>query len=85
MVDADPRTRGGGYQDKNVRGFVHKTGGHSDQQSMTWTNLLAKLSLTMPSPSITASSDKATVNFGKGLREDELRYLYGLIKRKITE
>jgi hypothetical protein len=54
---------------------------------MGGTKLLAKLSLIIkpPGPSITASSDKATVNFGKGLREDELRYLYALIKRKITE
>jgi hypothetical protein len=47
--------------------------------------LIAKLFFTVPGPSITASSDKATVNFGKGLGEDELRYLYALIKKKIMD
>ena len=85
MVDADPKTPESRYQDKDVLGPTRKPGGYSDQQPMTGANLLAKLSLTVPGPSITASSDKATVNFGKGLREDELHYLYALISRKITE
>jgi hypothetical protein len=84
MVNTEPKTPRGGYQSKNVRGFVHNPGAYSGQQPTAGTNLLAKLFPTGPGPSITASSDEATVNFGKGLREDELRYLYALIKKKIT-
>ena len=78
------KTPDGRYRAEGVR---VSPGGYSDPQIMGGTKLLARLSLIMkpPGPSITASSDKATVNFGKGLREDELRYLYALIKRKITE
>lgn len=81
------RTPDGRYQAEGVRVASRNSGGYSDQQVVAGTKLLAKLSLIMkpPGPSITASSDKATVNFGQGLRADELRYLYALIKRKITE
>ena len=81
------KTPDGRYQAEGVRVPPRNSAGYSDQQIMGGTKLLAKLSLIIkpPGPSITASSDKATVNFGKGLREDELRYLYALIKRKITE
>ncbi len=92
MGDADLpagvlKTPDGHYQAEGVRVHRRKYGGYSDQQVVVGTKLLAKLSLVMkpPGPSITASSDKATVNFGKGLREDELRYLYALIKKKMTE
>jgi hypothetical protein len=81
------KTPDGRYQAEGVRVPPGNSAGYSDQQIMGGTKLLATLSLIMkpPGPSITASSDKATVNFGKGLREDELRYLYALIKKKITE
>jgi hypothetical protein len=81
------KTPDGRYQAEGVRVPPGNSAGYSDQQVMGGTKLLATLSLIMkpPGPSITASSDTATVNFGKGLREDELRYLYALIKKKITE
>ena len=81
------RTPDGRYKAVGVAVSPGNSGGYSDQQVLAGTKLLAKLSLIMkaPGPSITASSDKATVNFGKGLRQDELRYLYALIKKKITE
>jgi hypothetical protein len=81
------RTPDGRYQAVGVAVAPGNSGGYSDQQVVAGTKLLAKLSLIMKTagPSITASSDKATVNFGQGLREDELRYLYALIKKKITE
>jgi len=81
------RTPDGRYQAVGVAVSPGNPGGYSDQQVVAGTKLLAKLSflISPPGPSITASSDKATVNFGKGLREDELRYLYALIKKKITE
>ena len=92
MGDADlqagvVKTPDGRYQAKGVPVPPGDSAGYSDQQIMGGTRLLAKLSLIMkpPGPSITASSDKATVSFGKGLGEEELRYLYAVIKRKITE
>lgn len=81
------RTPDGRYQAEGVPVSPGNSGGYSDQQVMGGTKLYGKLSLFFnpPGPSITASGNKATVNFGKGLREDELRYLYALIKKKITE
>jgi hypothetical protein len=81
------RTPDGRYQAVGVRVPPRNSGGYSGQQVVAGTKLLAKLSLIMKpaGPSITASSDKATVNFGKGLWEDELRYIHALIKKKITE
>jgi hypothetical protein len=81
------RTPDGRYQAVGVAVSPGNSGGYSDRQVVAGTKLLAKLSFLISpgGPSITASSDKATVNFGKGLREDELRYLYALIKKKITE
>jgi len=92
MGDADlpggvSRTPDGSYRAVGQRVPHRKPGSNPNQQVMAGTKLLAKFSLIIdpPGPSLTASSDKATVNFGKGLREDELRYLYALIKKKITE
>ena len=80
------KTPDGRYQAEGVRLPRRNSVGYSDQQTMVGTRLLAKLSLIIKpaGPSITATSDRATVNFGNGLREDELHYLYSLIKRKIT-
>jgi hypothetical protein len=36
------------------------------------------------SPGITARSDKYTVTFGTGLPDDEVAYLYGLIRKIIA-
>lgn len=92
MGDADlaggvSKTPDGSYRAIGQRVPHSNSGGDSNQQVMAGTKLLAKFSLIInpPGPSLTATSDKATVNFGKGLREDELRYLYALIKKKITE
>jgi hypothetical protein len=81
------KTPDGRYQAEGVRAHPRNSGGYSGHQVMAGTKLLAKLSLIIrpPGPSITATSDQATVNFGQGLREDELHYLYALIKKKITE
>ena len=80
------RTPDGRYQAQGVPVSPRHSGGYSDEQAMAGTKLLAKLSLIIrpAGPSITASSDKATINFGQGLREEELRYLHALIKKKIT-
>ncbi len=81
------KTPDGRYQAEGVRVHSPNSSGYSGHQVMAGTKLLAKLSLIMtpPGPSMTATSDQATVNFGQGLREDELHYLYALIKKKITE
>jgi hypothetical protein len=80
------RTPDGRYQAQGVPVSPRHSGGYSDEQVMAGTKLLAKLSLIIrpAGPSITASSDKATVNFGQGLCEEELRYLHALIKKKVT-
>jgi hypothetical protein len=81
------RTPDGRYQAEGLGVPPRDYGGYSGHQVMAGTKLLSKLSLIIrpPGPSITASSDEATVNFGQGLREDELGYIYALIKKKITE
>ncbi len=47
--------------------------------------ILLTLMRLMPSPGITARSDKVAVNFGKGLPDDEIAYLYALIRKILTD
>jgi hypothetical protein len=81
------RTPDGRYQAEAVAVSAGNPRGYYDKQDMISTKLGGKLFLSFnpPGPRITAYGDNATVNFGKGLREDELHYLYALIKRKLTE
>lgn len=81
------RTPDGRYQAEGVPVSLGNSGGFSDRQVMIGMKVYGMLSpiFNPPGPSITARGDKATVNFGKGLREDELRYLCALIKKKIAE
>ena len=37
------------------------------------------------SQGITARSDRAVVNFGRGLPDDEIAYLYALIRKMLTD
>ena len=46
--------------------------------------LLALMRL-VPSQGITARSDRVAVNFGRGLPDDELAYLYALIRKILTD
>lgn len=46
---------------------------------------LASLMRLVPSPGIVARSDRASVQFGAGLSEDELRYLHALIRKALSK
>ncbi len=47
--------------------------------------ILLTLIRLVPSQGITARSDRVAVNFGNGLRDDELAYLYALIRKILTD
>ncbi len=81
------RTPDSRYQAEAVPVSPGNPGGYSGQRVMAGTKVHRKLArfFNLQGPSITALGDKATVSFGKGLHEDELHYLYALIKKKITE
>ena len=46
--------------------------------------LIRTLTRLTPPPAITVRSDKATVTFGEGLSEEELRYIHGLIRKMLA-
>jgi hypothetical protein len=46
--------------------------------------LLTLMRLT-PSSGITARSDRVAVNFGRGLPDNEITYLYALIRKILTD
>jgi hypothetical protein len=46
--------------------------------------LIRTLARLTPPPAITVRSDKATVTFGEGLSEEELRYIHGLIRKMLV-
>ena len=47
--------------------------------------ILLTLMRLVPSPGITARSDRVAVNFGGGLPDDEIAYLYALTRRILTD
>lgn len=46
---------------------------------------LLSLMRLVPSQGITARSDRAALNLGRGLPDDELAYLYALIRKILTD
>jgi len=60
--------------------------GKQELKSGTTSNALMSFVLKLiPGPEITARSDRVTVQFGKGLDINELRYIHAAIKKVLTE